>query len=314
MRRFSFRPALLVILGAAAFLGAYGSGLSSARADQPYGNLSLDASPGDNAYNAVGTIASTASVTDTCGNGGGITVEMVIGNSGTQDGVDESGGIPAGNDIGGWQARIQFNPGVLTFVGFQVSDSASGAQLFMEKASTTTTDHIAVVFPSPAPGIGTFDIGSTVLATPAGANGVGMIARLTFDCVAAGGTVISIGDSVNSFFTDIAATNHLWAARNSACLLVNGGTAPDTDGDGWTDCPEVFITTDPLVACTPAGWPPDPNSNGVVGIDDVFFGASRFGQSTGGPSYNPRAEIASQNGTIAIDDIFGFASRFGQSC
>ena len=89
----------------------------------------------------------------------------------------------------------------------------------------------------------------------------------------------------------------------------------DCDGDGWTDWQEqAFITTDPLIACRSNGWPPDPNSNGSIGIDDVFFAASRFGQGTGGPNYSARAEIASQNGVIAIDDVFAFASRFGQSC
>jgi len=92
----------------------------------------------------------------------------------------------------------------------------------------------------------------------------------------------------------------------------------DPDGDGWLNTAEEFIGTDPQNACTPGGWPPDPSpalsGNGSVGIDDVFFAASRFGQMTGGPNYTTRAEIASQDGAIQIDDVFAFASRFGQSC
>jgi len=89
---------------------------------------------------------------------------------------------------------------------------------------------------------------------------------------------------------------------------------PDCDADTWTDGAEAFISTDPLVACLSNGWPPDVNSNGGVGIDDVFFAASRFGQSSGGPSYSARAEIASQDGAIGIDDVFGFTSHFYESC
>ena len=88
----------------------------------------------------------------------------------------------------------------------------------------------------------------------------------------------------------------------------------DSDGDGWTDDKEAFITTDPLVACLTNGWPPDVNSNGIVGIDDVFFAASRFAATTGDPGYTQRVEIGSQNGSIQIDDVFAFASRFGQTC
>ncbi len=58
---------------------------------------------------------------------------------------------------------------------------------------------------------------------------------------------------------------------------------------------------------------PAPNGNAIVGIDDVFFAAARFGASAGDTDYTPRAEIASQDGTIAIDDVFAFASRFGQT-
>lgn len=92
----------------------------------------------------------------------------------------------------------------------------------------------------------------------------------------------------------------------------------DSDGDGWTDCQEQFITTDELNGCTPGGWPPDPapapGGNGVVQIDDVAYAAGKFGRATGEAGYAARAEIASQNGVIQIDDIAAFASRFGRTC
>ena len=89
---------------------------------------------------------------------------------------------------------------------------------------------------------------------------------------------------------------------------------PDDDNDGWTDVAEGFITTNPLIACLSAGWPPDPNDSGTVEISDVFFAASRFGAGAGDAGYTPRAEVTSQNGAIGIDDVFAFSSRFGHTC
>jgi hypothetical protein len=211
---------------------------------EPFGNLSIDASPGDNTASSVGPIGDTADVTDTaCGDGNPeIVVELVVGNPGG------GGSIPAGEEIGGWQARIQFDPAVLTFAGFQASDSAAGAQFFMEKASDqtpSTNDHLTVVDPQPGPGTGTFDIGSTIIGIPPGANGVGLLARLLFDCVASGGTCIDIGDSTYSFYADIQEPreNHNYVERNSASLSVNGGTAPAI-------CPQ-FPTPTPAPTPTP---------------------------------------------------------------
>lgn len=92
----------------------------------------------------------------------------------------------------------------------------------------------------------------------------------------------------------------------------------DSDGDGWTDCQEAFIGTSAGNACTPGGWPPDPEpapgGSGSVQIDDVAQAAGRFGAQTGGPKYAARVEIASQNGYVQIDDIAAFAGRFGNTC
>src|SRR3990172_4906626 len=89
---------------------------------------------------------------------------------------------------------------------------------------------------------------------------------------------------------------------------------PDDDNDGWTDVAEGFITTDPLIACLSAGWPPHEDSSGPVEISDVFFAASRYGAGAGDAAYTPRAEVASQNGVLGIDDVFAFSSRFGHTC
>ena len=202
--------------------GAQTGGLLPTGAAQPLGTLSVDAGPGDNTASSVGPIASSASISEACNDfNPEIVLGLVVGNP---DGTD---GIPAGQDIVDWQARIQFDPNVVTLVAHTVTDNgASGAGLYMEKAADHTrvsNPHILVSNPSPAPGIGTLDIGSRLLAAPAGANGVGLLAYLFFDCVRDGTTSIDIDDSANSFYTDINGVKHEYAGRNGALLAVNVG-------------------------------------------------------------------------------------------
>ena len=221
MRKLELPIAALMVAAAAAFLGVHGSLPASGNqpVGQPVGVISVDVSPGDNSASSVGPIGASASASDTCGdNGPGIIVELVIS------------GIPGGKDIGGWQARIQFDPNVLTFFGHAVADPDSGAQFFMEKAAAQTpfaNSHILVSNPQPGgtglPGVGAVDIGSAVIATPAGANGSGLLARLFFDCVGDGVTSIDITDGTNSFFSDVNLNNHEYARRNGAILGVNVG-------------------------------------------------------------------------------------------
>jgi hypothetical protein len=93
---------------------------------------------------------------------------------------------------------------------------------------------------------------------------------------------------------------------------------PDIDGDGWTNAAEQYMGSNPQLACTPNGWPPDnapaPDGNGVIQIDDIAFVAGKFGASTSDPGYSPRAELANQNGTVQIDDVAAAAGRFGDAC
>lgn len=47
-------------------------------------------------------------------------------------------------------------------------------------------------------------------------------------------------------------------------------TQTDTDGDGYTDAVELFIGTDPMLACGTNAWPPDFNSDGIISGSDIF--------------------------------------------
>lgn len=236
MRTQTFTLALALVASLAIAVGACGGDSADEPSPSPgggegpafresLGSLSIDASPGDNTATDVGPIAGTADVTDSACNDGTpeITLDLVMGDP------DGAGEIPTDNAIAGWQARIQFDPNVLTLTGFQVSDPADGPQFFMEKASdqtATSNDHITVANPQPTPGTGTFDIGSLVVPGAPGAVGTGLLARLLFDCVDSGGTCINIGDADNSFYTDIARGDHRYEQRNGVSLGVNGGAAP----------------------------------------------------------------------------------------
>jgi hypothetical protein len=88
----------------------------------------------------------------------------------------------------------------------------------------------------------------------------------------------------------------------------------DPDCDGFASPHEVFVGTEPLLACGPGAWPPDIDSNGHVQIDDVAFVAGKFGLVSGETGYTPRAELGSANGVIQIDDVAAAAGWFGKAC
>jgi len=97
----------------------------------------------------------------------------------------------------------------------------------------------------------------------------------------------------------------------------------NTDNDGFTDVVELYLGTDPNLACSVTttvndepvdAWPPDFNDNQIVGIDDIFAVSGRFNLKVGDPGYSPRYELASQNGEIGIDDIFAVSGRFNETC
>ena len=105
--------------------------------------------------------------------------------------------------------------------------------------------------------------------------------------------------------------------------VIGTGTAPvgtDTDGDGFGDCPEIYLETDPSDNCPDASWhdawPLDINMDKVVTMADVFKYAGRIG-STGGPPPSPnwlkRLDLNTDN-FITMADIFMYSGHIGQGC
>lgn len=98
----------------------------------------------------------------------------------------------------------------------------------------------------------------------------------------------------------------------------------DSDGDGYDDATEVFLSTDPATACPatstpndedPDAWPPDFDDNQIINITDVFpLLPPHFGSSTGDPDYSQRADLV-PDGVINITDVFKVLPPvFGSSC
>ncbi len=93
---------------------------------------------------------------------------------------------------------------------------------------------------------------------------------------------------------------------------------PDTDGDGWTDCQEAIIGTDPAAACPTSAThnanPADINNDGFTDGVDIGLLAADFGESV--PPAPVRHDVAPSppDGVVDGVDIGALAALFGQSC
>ncbi len=89
---------------------------------------------------------------------------------------------------------------------------------------------------------------------------------------------------------------------------------PDSDGDGWSNCAETIIGTNPNLACGTNAWPPDLNSDTHVDISDMAILAGSFGLTV--PPAPARYDIAPDppDRIIDVTDIARVAGLFGASC
>jgi hypothetical protein len=83
---------------------------------------------------------------------------------------------------------------------------------------------------------------------------------------------------------------------------------PDTDGDGFSDYVEVYVTTDPLDTCS---WPPDFNNSHVVDMFDILNVAGRFGSGGEHPLYSQRFDLDA-NASIGMPDVLWVAGLFAR--
>ncbi|MCH8919986.1 MAG: DUF1929 domain-containing protein [Chloroflexi bacterium] len=104
------------------------------------------------------------------------------------------------------------------------------------------------------------------------------------------------------------------------------GTDPlvsDTDGDGFSDGDEVFMGTEPLVACAatatandegPAdAWPFDFDDNQRAALGDVIGFIPVFNTFAPGPPYDPRFDLDASGG-ITLGDVLSYVPVFNLLC
>ena len=81
----------------------------------------------------------------------------------------------------------------------------------------------------------------------------------------------------------------------------------DDDCDGWMTDDEIFIGTDPNLACGPGAWPPDFDDDRIVDIFDVLVLAPPvFFSSAPDPPYQARFDLV-PSGQIDIFDVLRMA-------
>ena len=83
--------------------------------------------------------------------------------------------------------------------------------------------------------------------------------------------------------------------------------ADDPDCDGWGTDDEIFIGTNPNLACATNNWPPDVNDNRVINLDDVLFMAPPVLFSTVSTAYYDARVDFNTDGVINLDDILVMA-------
>lgn len=88
---------------------------------------------------------------------------------------------------------------------------------------------------------------------------------------------------------------------------------PDADGDGFRNQAELFVGTDPLLACGARAFPPDFNDDRNVNVIDVGAMKSVFGSQQGDGRYTARKDL-NADGKINIIDIGTLKPFFGKSC
>jgi hypothetical protein len=97
----------------------------------------------------------------------------------------------------------------------------------------------------------------------------------------------------------------------------------DTDGDGFDDCVEGFVSTLPLVACPataipddedPDAWPPDWDDTQTVNLLDLLpFKQHSRATDPSDPKYDARFDL-NTDGAINILDLLPFKPFFRLSC
>jgi hypothetical protein len=149
-----------------------------------------------------------------------------------------------------------------------------------------------------------------------GVSGDLALADLTFQAVGSVGDVSPLNVTVQTF----ADTNGFDILNTDEDGSIDITPCPDSDGDGFDDCVEAILGTDPLAECpTVVGahdaWPPDFDENRVINTLDVIrVLPPSFGLTSSSPDWNPREDLLADGVINMLDVIRVLPPTFGQTC
>lgn len=162
-----------------------------------------------------------------------------------------------------------------------------------------------------------------------GVSGDLALADLTFQAIGSAGEVSPL-DAMVQTFADIGGFDIPNTDQDGSIDILAGTPTPtptpcpDADDDGFSDCEEAFVGTDPLDPCadTPDPddeaddkWPADLNDDQIVNVLDIVqLTPPTFGTSPPDPNYTTRKDL-NGDGAISILDVVRLTPPvFGSSC
>jgi hypothetical protein len=109
------------------------------------------------------------------------------------------------------------------------------------------------------------------------------------------------------------------ADEDGVNVIVSGSPPVDGDGDGFNDCVETYLGTDPLDGCpddpSDDAWPPDINMDTRVNVLDLFafVNAGVLACTAGDPCYDIRFDV-SVDGSINVLDLYSLVPLLATQC
>lgn len=105
--------------------------------------------------------------------------------------------------------------------------------------------------------------------------------------------------------------------KNFPVVTAVDPSAPDSDGDGYSNAAESFIGTDSLVPCNNGAglpdWPPDFNDDRKATLADVLRLVPVFNSAAPGPTYAPRFDLNADS-SISLADALQYIPIFNGAC
>ena len=220
---------------------------------------------------------------------------------------------------GGLAGNVLYNPAVLHVV-------ASDYNLLLA-ADTPPAPNIFSLSDSGPDSDGDFRMDFLDLSSTDGETGPGVVARITFQAVGAGSTLLDLTDLFGQGILLIAPTGveYVLSAERDAEVVV-GGSCPalisDSDDDAFKDGREDNMGTLAAIACSATAakndeatdaWPVDNNDDQRANTIDVGAYVATLNSAPPDPRYRARLDL-NANGSINTIDVGAFVAVLNQTC